>query len=350
MGIPVIVSAWFPPEWAVIESAREAFRPRSDGLRGVALDPDKMETICSSIAAYLFHLKNAYGVDAHSFSFNESDLGINVRQTGEEHAKLIKTLGRRLQSRGLATRLLLGDTSDARPIEFIRPALDDPETHPFIAAVSFHSWRGCTNERLQQWSAAAQQLNVPLIVGEGSTDAAAWRYNEIFSESTFAFYEIDLYTRILAIAQPLSILQWQLTSDYSLLVGGGVFGTDGPLRPTQRFWNLKQLASTPAGAFHLPVVCEGANLNCAAMGNVARGEYVVHIVNNGTRREASIDGIPTGVDELRVIVTDHERGMVEVARVPVKDGAAEVVLEAASFVSLLMPASVDLEQDGPGDL
>ncbi len=27
------------------------------------------------------------------FSFNESDLGINIRQTGEEHAAFIKGLG-----------------------------------------------------------------------------------------------------------------------------------------------------------------------------------------------------------------------------------------------------------------
>ena len=31
-------------------------------------------------------------------------------------------------------------------------------------------------------------------------------------------------TRMMAIAQPLSILQWQLTADYSLLAGGGIFG------------------------------------------------------------------------------------------------------------------------------
>ena len=115
----------------------------------------------------------------------------------------------------------------------------------YIGAVSFHSWRGCTDEILNQWHDAARQLNVPLLIGEGSTDAEAWNYPQIFQESSFALHEIDLYTRILAVSKPKSILQWQLTADYSILAGGGVFGEEGPLRPTQRFWNLKQLASTP---------------------------------------------------------------------------------------------------------
>jgi hypothetical protein len=77
-------------------------------------------------------------------------------------------------------------------------------------------------------------MNLPLIVAEGSTDAAAYRYPDIFYEQTFALYEINLYMRICAISQPLSILQWQLTSDYSPLKGMGIYGTKGPLAPTRR--------------------------------------------------------------------------------------------------------------------
>src|ERR1019366_9626122 len=102
------------------------------------------------------------------FTFNESDLGINVRQTPREHAALIRTLGAHFASRGLATRLALGDTSDANPIEFIKPAMKDPEAVKYIGAVDFHSWRGCTDALLQQWYEAARALNVPLILAVGS--------------------------------------------------------------------------------------------------------------------------------------------------------------------------------------
>ena len=174
-AMPVIVSAWFRAGLGSDSAwrGRGGGMPRPDGLRGNPLNPQKMDQIKKSIADYLVFLKEKFGVEAAMFTFNESDLGINVRQTPREHDEMIKTFGAYFASRGLATKLALGDTSDAKPVDFIQPALHDPEAAHYIAAVDFHSWRGCTDEILAQWSAAARQLNVPLIVAEGSTDAAA---------------------------------------------------------------------------------------------------------------------------------------------------------------------------------
>jgi hypothetical protein len=312
-----------------------AARPAGGGGSGNPLNPAKMARIKQSIADYLVFLKEKYGVEATMFTFNESDLGINVRQTAREHAEMIKTFGSHFAARGLATKLALGDTSDARPIDFIKPAMKDPEAVKYIGAVDFHSWRGCTDEILAQWYAAARELNVPLIVGEGSTDAAAWRYPQIFFEQSFALYEIDLYTRIMALAQPKSILQWQFTADYSVLAGGGIFGDNGPLRPTQRYWNLKQLSTTPPRSFHMPVKCARPGITCAALGNAAEGVYTLHVVNNGGSRPATITGLPADVKQLRIWVTDKQRGMQEGPRVAVTGGKAQFTLDATSFVTLI---------------
>jgi O-glycosyl hydrolase len=324
-GVPVIVSAWSAPAWAVLGT----------GPRGNPLNPEKAEKIKASIAGYLIHLKEKYGVEAAMFTFNESDIGINVHQTPREHAETIKTFGRYFAARGLATKLALGDTSDANPIDFIKPAMADPEAVQYIGAVDFHSWRGCTDELLAAWRDAARALDVPLIVAEGSTDAAAYRYPQIFQEPSFAFYEINLYTRILSIAQPRSILQWQLTADYSLLAGGGIFGDTAPLRPTQRFWNLKQFAATPPRSFTLPAKCGGPALTCAALGNIAEGVYTVNVVNNGPRRAATVTGLPAEVKQLHVWVTDAKRGMEQGAAISVTDGKAQLMLEPTSFTTLI---------------
>lgn len=308
---------------------------REPEIRGNPLNPEKMDRIKRSIADYLVFLKEKYGVEAVMFSFNESDLGIDIRQTAREHAELIKTLGPHFASRGLATKLALGDTSDANPIDFIKPAMRDPEAVKYIGAVDFHSWRGCTDEILAQWRDAARELNVPLIVGEGSTDAAAYRYPQIFMEQSFALYEINLYTRILAISQPKSILQWQFTADYSVLAGGGIFNDNGPLRPTQRYWNLKQLASTPPRSFALPVKCGRPGLTCAAFGNIAENLYTLHIVNNGAGHPATITGLPAEVKQMRLWITNKDRGMEEGARVTVADGKAQFTLDPMSYVTLI---------------
>jgi hypothetical protein len=386
-GMPVIVSAWSAPSWAILGgfgrggmfpaggaaagAGRGAGRggatpaggaaagpgrggevpgcpapaagaraggmamQEPEGPRGNPLNPEKMGRIKESIADYLVFLKEKYGVEAAMFTFNESDLGINIRQTPREHEELIKTLGPYFASRGLATKLALGDTSDATPIGFIQPALHDPEAAKYIGAVDFHSWRGCTDEILAQWRDAARELNLPLLVAEGSTDAAAYRYPQIFSEQSFALYEINLYLRILAIAQPRSILQWQMTADYSLLTGGGIFGDQGPLRPTRRFWNLKQLASTPPRSFGLPVACNKPNLTCAAFGDIANDLYTVHMVNNGAARTATLSGLPPAVKRLRIWVTDSQRGMTEGDPIPVTGGKAEFKLDASSYTTVI---------------
>ena len=334
-GMPVIISDWSAPNWAIIGDPRDAFRNRSKGIYGYPLNPEKTEKIYQSISDYLVYLKQNYGVEPDLFSFNESDLGINVRHTGKEHAEFIKGFGAYLASRGIATKMLLGDNSDATTFDFIIPAMNDPETHKYIGAVSFHSWRGCDDETLKKWAGAAKKMNLPLLVAEGSTDAAAWTYPEIFYEQTFALYEINLYIRICSICQPLSILQWQLTSDYSVLMGEGIYRTEGLLRPTRRFWNLKQLASTPEDAFALPNTCSEEEVNCAAFGNPARGEYTIHMVNNGAEKPAEIKGFPSDVSTMEVYVTDSKRGMEKTGEIRATEGTFNLILPPAAMITLL---------------
>ena len=332
-GMPVIVSAWFPPQWAVVGPL-----PRNgglvDGRRGSPLDTTKRERIHASITSYLKYLERHYGVEAWAFSFNESDLGIDVRQTAQEHLDLIKGLGAYMKAHGLKTKMLLGDVSDATPTWFIQPALNDSSSWAYIGAVSYHSWRGWSDSLLTFWRDAATRVGVPLLVAEGSTDAGAYRYPQIFQEADFALPEIELYVRMLALSQPKSILQWQLTSDYSLLVGGGLFGDTTALRPTQRFWNLKQLASVPGGLAHLPITC-GGTVSCAALGSDARGEYAVHIVNMGATRPAIVTGLPRRLRSMRMWTTNATLGMKEGPRVPVRGGVARFDLPSASYVTLV---------------
>lgn len=332
MGMPIILSGWSPPAWAIDGDLKSYVR--QGGVIAYRLDPQKKEKIYKSIADYMMYAKKHYGIEFTLFSFNESDLGIDVLHTGQEHADFIREFGTYMTKLNLPTRMLLGDNSDATTYDFILPALNDPTTHKYIGAVSFHSWRGCDDETLKKWGDAAKQLNVPLLVGEGSTDAAAHSYAEIFNESTFALYEINLYTRICAISQPMSILQWQLTSDYSLLWGDGIYGSKGPLHPTQRFWNMKQLASTPADALAIPVQSSKKHMNCAAFSNIVRGQYAVHMVNNGADCNAVISGIPAEVKGLTVYITNTKDSMKK-STVKVENGQAKVYLPAISFITLL---------------
>jgi len=332
MGIPIILSAWFPPTWAA--AGKVNFRP-VNGVWGNPLNYNNIDAIYKSIADYILYIKKKYGVEPKLFSFNESDLGINVRLTGQQHDDFIKGCGAYFAARGLKTKMLLGDNSDATTYKFIYPALNDSAARPYIGAISFHSWRGWDTPTLEKWADAAQRMKLPLIVGEGSTDAAAFSYPDIFQEPAYALNEINLYTRLLAICQPVSILQWQLTSDYSPLIGGGIFGNNDPLHPGQRFWNLKQLSITPKGLFSMPITSDKSNVTCAAMGDNARGVYAVHLVNNGSSRKAILTGLPSKIKSLKIYSTSKDLNFKDGGSVDVVGGTAEFKMPAACYVTLI---------------
>lgn len=329
-GMPVIVSVWSVPRWA-----RAVNQPA--GLRGTALNPAKSKRIVDSLVGALAFLKERYGVEAALFSFNEPETGVEVRQTPAEHVEFLWQMGQRLQERGLATRLLLGDTAHGTPaaLQWITPGLDDPRLRGYLGAVAFHTWRGCTTADLELWRDAALRLGVPLLVTESGPDARLHEYPRVRLEPWFQLQEIDLYVRICAVAQPGALMPWQLTTDYSVLGGGGVYGEEGPLEPTQRFWNLKQLGLTPRPAFSLPLASNRREVTSAAFGDLTHGIYAIHLVNNGGPRRARLKGLPLALQELRVFVTDATRGMAEGGTLASQTGRVEFDLPAASYVTLL---------------
>ena len=332
MGIPVIVSAWSPPQWAVVGALKNG--PDAKGVWGNPLKKEVMTEIYSSITSYILYLKENYGVEAKYFSFNESDLGINVRQTGQEHADLIKGLGAYFKSKGLKTKMLLGDNSDANSYQFIYPALNDPACRPYIGAISFHSWRGWETATLKKWADASTKIGAELLIGEGSIDAAAWQYPAYFEEESYALEEINLYIRLLNICQPQSILQWQLTADYSPLKGGGIFGDNGPLAPTQRFWQLKQLANTTPGQHHVGITSTRTDISCAALAGKG-SNYTVHIVNTSAGRMVNMKGIPVGLKKFKAYVTDQARNIVQLDDVVVKAWKASFQIAPRCYMTLV---------------
>ena len=82
----------------------------------------------------------------------------------------------------------------------------------------------------------------------------------------------------------------------------------------------------------MPVTCDQPKVVACAF--AGRGTCVVHLVNDGAARIATISGLLAGVKEMRVFVTDSQRGMQEAACVPVVQGTVQLPLDAMSFTSV----------------
>ena len=324
-NIPMIISCWSAPNWALL--------PNSAGRRQ-RLDPAKWDKICESIGSYLLYLRDNYGAEPQYFSFNESNIGINVLQTSADQDEAIKKLGAHFQSIGLKTKMLLGDTSDVSPINFLRVAMNDPDAIPHIGAISFHSWRGATDAQYQKWADAAAKLGVPLFDAEGGNDAQAWGYPAIFREQWYALDEAAEYVRIMRICQPAAILEWQLTENYSVLYVDDA----GQLHPTQRFYNLKQFNLAPAGAVWMSAESSDQRVLPAAFLEKEKGICVVHLVNNGAERTVTLTGLPSSLTTMDIYITDKYRGMVKTGSINLTGGSAKFTLEKQTLTTLTSAA------------
>ena len=212
--IPMILSVWVPPEWAVDRSRKIP--------KGVKLNDQKLQKIADSIANYLVFIKKNYGIEVALFSFNETDYGVEVQQSSEEHALANKIIGAAFATRGLVTKMILGDTGagtlEAHKLVYATEA--DRSIYPYLGAISFHNYHGLTDDDLKAWGDSARVTNLPLLADEGGPDSAAHRYPLIWVTPWFAQLEADQYIRIGAACQPNTIMPWQLNADYSPLAGG----------------------------------------------------------------------------------------------------------------------------------
>ena len=83
----------------------------------------------------------------------------------------------------------------------------------------------------------------------------------------------------------------------------------------------------------VPITCDNPKvISCAFTDH---GASVVHLVNNGAARTATVSGLPAGVKEMRVFVTDRRRRMQETGRLPAVQGTVQLTLDAMSFTSLV---------------
>jgi hypothetical protein len=174
-------------------------------------------------------------------------------------------------------------------------------------------------------------LGVPLFDAEGGNDAQASGYSSVFREAWYGLDEAVEYIRIMRICHPESILEWQLTQDYSVLKTDA----SGALQPTQRFFNLKQFNLTPPGSAWLPVESSSGLVFPAALVDLAHGIYTVHLVNNGASRAVTVSGLPSIVTQMSAYVTDDKRGLEKLEPVTVKVGVAQINLQGQALTTLI---------------
>jgi len=321
MGVPWIISLWSLPERFYTDPNQKPF-----GTFARQIAPERWPEFLDLLGSYLVYLKTHYGAEPDLFSFNESDLGVNVGFTAETHRDEIKRIGAHLASLGLKTKMLLGDTANPRDShKFVLAAAADPEAMRFVGAVSVHSWGGGTPAQYGAWGDVGEWLNLPLLVAEAGVDPGAYK-NLTYDSYSYGLREAGQFQDLLRYARPRALIYWQFTEDYGLVhVGPG-----GAIVPTARFWLMKQFANlTPARSEAVASSSDQPDVLISAF--ALKDSVVVHVLNSGPGRDAAFTGLPEGT--WRTVTTTETTGYQEA---PLKvSGVLKLHLEARSLTTLV---------------
>ena len=333
-GIPSCISIWQLPDWVYTDPGKGPF----DNHRIVA--PDKWPAVLDAIGSYLVYAKKQYGVEPDLFSFNESNYGVMVYLSPDEHRIAMRRVGDYLRKLGLKTKMLLGDITDpgSGGIQYVQPAVGDPEAMRNVGAVSIHSWGGAKPETYAAWADFAEKHHLPLLVTEAGVDSAAWSTPWELTSFYYALRELRMYQEPLLYARPRSLMRWEFTSDYGM-VKCEKNPSNGALefRPALNYWLVQHLCNlTPPEAEALTTRSSDSSvLFTAFRGRVGdRTEYTLHIANLGAARPVTISGIPAGTERLQQFRSSETEGFKSLEPLAVKNGVVQADLTPLSFLTL----------------
>lgn len=319
-GIPWALALWRLPERYYSDPNQKA-----PGTFNRQIAADRWPEFLDLLGSFILHLKKHYGAEPDLFSFNEPDLGVDIGFTAETHRDMVKRIGAHFESLGLKTKLLLGDTANPRDTHrYVLPTASDAEAMRHVGAVSFHSWFGGTPAQYRAWRDVARWLGLPLIVGEAGVDPGAYR-NRAFDSYAYGLGEMRQYQELLRDAQPAALLFWEYTEDYGLAFADA----DGKVAPTPRFWLMKHFATlTPRHSKGVATASDQPDVLVSAF--VKDGATVVHILNTGPARGATVAGLPAGhwrsVTTTETVAWEERTGL---------DVTAPLALPARSFMTLV---------------
>jgi O-glycosyl hydrolase len=278
-GTILVASVWRMPAWLVENPDDD-----SQQIIPVTLYPEVVE----SLAAWLLHARDQYGVEVAYISFNEANLGINVLLTPEEYIEIIRLSGARFAELGLKTRWLLADSSNmGSALAYAEAIYSAQDIHPFLGVFAFHSWDAMAgDDTLQKLGEFAQKNHLEVWCTEGGWDPSMWERPEQFSTWAHALNLAAVYTRVIKATRATTFLYWQMMgTDYMLNDGAESYPALNVLSAYQTYF--------PAGSTIVNTSADGNQIKFTAQKG-ERGFSLVVVNRDAFTEQAQVTGLPDG--------------------------------------------------------
>jgi O-glycosyl hydrolase len=305
---------------------------RGDGTKR-KIGPDQWPRVLQAIGTYLLYAREKYQAEPDYFSFNEPDIGIDILFNAEEHRDAIKRLGEHFAMLGLKTKLIAGDTGNARGThKYVLPTVQDPEALKYVGAIAFHSWNGASPQQYAAWAEVADAVKLPLICNEAGVDPFAYQGGK-YHTFAYGMREMVHYQELLLYAHPQAIVFWEFTGDYSLMSSERATTRDPVV--TERLCLQKHWCNlTPPGSQALSATNDNDNILATAFRSPTGRDYTIHLANPKWPRPVTLEGLPASVTALKVTRTARDQLFQTLDSIPVKDGKAALVLPTESLTTL----------------
>jgi O-glycosyl hydrolase len=336
--IPFSATIWRLPAWLYTKP------PTKENMNN-RFAPEQWPEVLECIATYLQYAKEKYAAEADYFSFNEPNIGCRVAFNAEEHRDAVKRIGAHLASKGLKTKMLLGDVAGPRDtIKYVLPVTQDAEALKYAGAVSFHSWGGATPQQYNAWGDLAEKLKLPLIIAEAGVDPGAWN-GARYRTFEYGVREVQHYQELFLHARPQAVLLWEFTGDYALL-NENRFDRSKVLL-TERFCFQKHWCDLiPAGSEALTTTSDNPDVLLTAFRftNAGGPGFSFHLANVKWARPVTVTGLPAGVKTLNAVRTSRGEMFARLEPIPVTDGKCTLDLAGQSLTTLTTLTIPELKQ------
>jgi hypothetical protein len=310
----LIGSVWYVPDFMVSN-------PDADKARSI---PEEMlPEVIESLAAWLLHARNEYGVEVPYISFNEANLGINVLLNSDDYIPLIQLAGQRFQELGLSTQWLLSDASNmSGTTSYARAIYSEPAIHSYLGPLAFHSWdMTASDDSLVKIADFARENGLETWCTEGGWNASLWQHPEDFPTFRNALNQAIIYARVLKLTGATRLLYWEMMGkDYSMNDGSQPYPILSFMVELKRhFPPGAQIVSTGKDAQSVKYVAAKTE-----------DTFSVLIVNRNPEKEnAVIEGLPAG--SYTLIRSDKDGMNKPVTSFEVNDQAIEFEIAPSSI-------------------
>jgi len=302
------------------------------GTKGGVLPEEKYGEVAESMIAFLLHLRDEYGVAVDQISFNEPDIGTNVKMNSTDMIKFVRVLGPMLDKAGLTTKWLIGDVSQPNPAAlYMSEMLSVEDIAPYLGPVSLHTWNSSaiSDMMLANLRDAMPPTGKILIAGEFGFNPGLWRTPEEFPKWQTGWFLANLIYRTVKYTGTNVILYWELENDYPLM--------SETLEKYPSWHVFKQAFDTlKPGSVLLDCQSENESFLGSYAAADGKGYFTLQLLN---KREkpllVTVSGLPDGT--LSAFVTSETSNQEDFGQHVVTGGTMTLEIPAKSFVSFQTP-------------